>query len=95
MYVAYDNSAQIVADLYFKTSKVIKPWKDGKGPPFVDIKSSQFSIICKSLIMEKKMELEIHSNEDGVWTKTKHASPGNISQVLSLWRFRSLFLRVD
>jgi hypothetical protein len=77
----YDDNATFVGEEFFKTTKVVKQWKDNKGPPFVDVKENQFQEMCAVLIVEKKFRIEIYSIDGGKWQLTKQASPGNISQV--------------
>lgn len=44
--------------------------------------------MCARLVLEKKMRIEIYSNEPGKWQMVKQASPGNIAQVRELRAFK-------
>jgi len=78
-YSVYGDNANFIAEEIFNTRKVVQT--PDKGPPYVNIKPNQFQEICRELLLEKKWNVEVYSNESGKWELWKSASPGNLVQL--------------
>jgi DNA mismatch repair protein MSH2 len=81
-YFTIDDDAEMIASKLLKSSGSLKDSSD--GGKYLSVSDNLYASLLRDLLLYKHISIELYEFDDGKWSKTLSASPGNVLPVLDI-----------